>query len=99
MATSALMTDTGNQAIFEQVLYIQYLIQFCQKNNEDKEKDITALIDLVSKINIIYFVYITKLGFCARKVNISAQKINKSYLNIFRMVIVDYLIKHKLKKI
>ena len=64
---------------------------------QKKHKNVRALIDLSSKINIIHLTYTTKLGLCARKVNISAHKIDESHLDIFEMVIADCLIKDKLK--
>ena len=38
----------------------------------------------------------TKLEIRARKINVGIQKINGSHLDIFEMVIVDYLVKYKL---
>ena len=40
-----------------------------------------------------------KLGFCIKKIDISMQKIDRSYLDIFRIVIIDYLNKNKLGKV
>ena len=64
------MTDTSKEATLERVPYIRYLVQFCQKNNKDKDKDIRALIDSSSKINAIHPIYATKLGLFARKIDI-----------------------------
>lgn len=58
-----------------------------------------VLINLSSKVNAIYLAYSTKFGFCARIVNISAQKINEFYLNIFKIVITDYSVKNKLERV
>ena len=58
-----------------------------------------ALIDSGSKVNAIHPFYTTKLGFHARKTNIGIQKIDGSYLDIFRIVIADCLVKNKLEKI
>ena len=99
LTTSTSITDIIRGANFEQILYIWYPVQFRQKNYKDKNKDIRAPIDLSSKVNIIHPTYTTKLGFCARKIDISAQKINRSHLDIFRMVIVNYSVKYKLGKI
>ena len=57
------------------------------------------MINLSSKINIIYSIYIIKLGLYNKKINISKQKIDEFYLNSFEMVIVDCLVQNKLKKI
>ena len=64
------MTDTSREAIFKRVLYIQYLVWFCQKINKDKYKNIRALIDLSSVVNAMNPAYTTKLGFYARKIDI-----------------------------
>ena len=58
-----------------------------------------TLIDLGSKFNIIHFAYSMKLGLYTRKINVDIQKINNFYLDIFRIVIVDYLVKKKLEKV
>lgn len=38
----------------------------------------------------MYYVYTIKLDFCIQKIEISTQKINGSYIDTFRIVIVDY---------
>ena len=93
------MTDTRRWAINKRVPYIQYLIQFFQKNNEDKNKDMKILIDSSSKVKVMHPVYVTKLGFYTRKMDFPLQKIDRSCLDTFGIVIVDYSVKDKLKKI
>lgn len=92
------MTDTKTKTTLKLVPYIQYSVQFHQKN-KDKSKDKRALIDLGSKINAMHFTYITKLGLYTKKINVSTQKINGSHLDTFRLVIIDRFIKNKLKKV
>lgn len=58
-----------------------------------------ALISSDSKINIIHPIYTTKLGFCFKKIVISIQKIDKSYFNIFEIVIANFLVKNRIKKV
>ena len=99
MATSAPITDTSRDATLEQVPCIQYPVQFRRKNNEDKNKDVRALIDLGSEFNAIYPVYATKLGHRARKIDLGAQKINASHLDTFRMVIADCSVQDKLRRV
>ena len=82
------MTDTSRKVTLKQVPYIRYLVQFYRTNNEDEDKDVRALIDLGSEVNVMHPAYATKLGLHARKVDVGAQKINRSYLNTFLMVIV-----------
>lgn len=58
-----------------------------------------ALINLGSEVNAIHLVYATKLSLYIKKVNIGVQKINRSYISTFRIVMVDCLLKNKLGKI
>ena len=57
-----------------------------------------ALINSSSEVNAMHSAYATKLGLCTRKIDVSAQKIDGSYLDIFGIVIVDYSVKDKLGK-
>ena len=98
-ATSALMTDTSSEGIFEQVLCILYSVSFCQKNSKDKNKNIRALISSGSEINIMHSAYAIKLDLHITKINIATQKMNGSHLNIFGMVIADYSVKDKFGKV
>ena len=52
-----------------------------------------------SKVNEIYFDYTIKLSLYNRKININILKINKFYLDTFRIVITDFLIKNLQEKI
>ena len=56
------------------------------------------LINLGNKINIIHSVYTIKLSFYAKNINISIKKIDRFYLNIFKIIIENCLVKNKLKK-
>ena len=58
-----------------------------------------ALIDSGSEVNTMHPVYVMKLGFRARKIDVCAQKIDGSYLDIFGMVIVDCSVKYKLGRV
>ena len=58
-----------------------------------------ALIDSGSEVNIMHPAYATKLGLRARKIDVSAQKIDGSYLDTFRMVIADCSVKDKLGRV
>lgn len=82
-----LVTKNNQKVILERVFYIWYLVQF------QKDKDnIKALLDLSSKINAMNLLYTKKLGFQIRQTDIGAQKIDKSYLNMFEIVIVGFLL-------
>ena len=52
-----------------------------------------------SEVNAIYPVYATKLGFHTRKIDIGAQKIDRSHLDTFEMVIADFSVKNKLGRV
>lgn len=53
-----------------------------------------------NKVNLIYPIYAIKLSLYAKKkLMLIYKKINKSNLNNFEMVIVDYLVKNKLEKV
>ena len=93
------MTDTSTETIVKWILCIWYLVQFCQKSNEYKNKDVRVLIDSGNKIIIIHPNYSTKLGLHTRKIDLSAQKIDRSHLDTFRIVIADYSVKNKLGKV
>ena len=77
------MTDTSKGATLKQVPFIWYLVQFCQNNDKNKNKDVRDLIGSGSEVNAIYLPYITKLSVHARKIDVGAQKMDGSYLDIF----------------
>ena len=56
-----------------------------------------VMIELSSEVNAMYPTYSTKLGFCTRKIIVGIPKIDGSYLDIFKMIIADYLVKNKLE--
>ena len=93
------MIDTSREATLKRVPYIQYQVQFCQKNDENKDKNVKALIDSSSKINTMHSTYATRLGLCTRKIDVGIQKINGSYLDSFGIVIADCSVKDKLRRV
>ena len=93
------MTDTSREATLKRVLCIRYPVWFHQKNNKDEDKDVRALIDSGSEVNVMYPAYPTKLGLCIRKIDVGAQKIDGSHLDTFGIVIADCSVKNKLRKI
>ena len=76
--------------ILDWVLCIYYPIQF----RKDKET-IQALIDPGSKVNAITPTYAKKLGLRTQKTDIGAQKIDRSSLDIFGMVIAGFQVVDK----
>ena len=93
------MTNTSKETTLKRVPYIWYPVQFHRKNNKNKDKNVWALIDSDSKVNAMYHAYTTKLGFCVGKINVGAQKIDRSYLYIFGIVIADCLVNDKLRRV
>ena len=57
------------------------------------------MIDSASEVNAMHPTYATKLGLCARKIDVGAKKINRSHLNTFKIVIADYSVKDKLESV
>ena len=62
---------------------------------KDKRATIQALIDSGSKINAMTLAYAKKLGFRTQKTDVRAQKIDRSSLDIFEIVIVGFQILNK----
>ena len=93
------MTNTSREATLKLVMCIRYPVQFRQKNDEDKDKDVRVLIDSSSEVNAIHPTYATKLGLRARKIDIGTQKINRSYLETFEMVIADCSVNDNLGRV
>ena len=93
------MTYSSTEVTLKRVLCIRYPVRFRRKNDKDKDKDVRALIDSGSKVNAMHHACVTKLGLRARKIDVGAQKINGSYLNIFEMIIVDCSVKDKLGRV
>ena len=93
------MTDTSREATLERVLCIWYPVRFRRKNDEDEDKDMRALINFGSKVNAIQPAYATKLSLRARKIDVGAQKIDRSHLDTFGIFIVDCSVKDKLGRI
>lgn len=68
-----------------QVLYICY-------SDTLEEKSILILFNLQIEINVIYSIFIKKLDFLISLINIKAQKINSTTLNIYVIVLVAFLV-------
>lgn len=90
------MTVASKKAIpelgeLEQVLYIQFFIQF-------SKKPVQAFINLKNKVNIIEPSFAKKLGLCIRKTKVDTQKIDGSRFETFGMIRASFLIDDKIKK-
>ena len=58
-----------------------------------------ALIDSSSEVKVMHPAYATKLGLRTRKIDVDAQKIDRSHLDTFEMVIADCSVKNKLGRV
>ena len=84
LATSTSMTGPRKKAL-KRVSCIDYLIQF--------KKDIAevqALIDLGSEVNTMAPAYAKKPGLQMQKTDVNAQKIDRSTLETYDMVIAGF---------
>lgn len=73
--------------------YIYYLLQF--KKNQIK---VQVLINSGSKVNIITPAYTKKLGHQTQKTDINDQKIDRSRLATYKIVIAKFQVSNKLSK-
>ena len=96
MATFLSITGASRQApklkVLDSVPCICYLIQFCK----NKGKDVLALLDFGSKINAMTPAYAAYLGLKLKKTNVGAQKIDRSSLATYGMVIAALQVVDKL---
>ena len=83
-ATSMSMTSPRKKAL-ECVPCIHYIVQFKRDTIE-----VQALIDLRSEVNAMAPTYAKKLCLWLQKTNIGVQKINRSTLETYDMVIADF---------
>ena len=78
--------------VLDRVPCICYLIQF----RKDKSKDVLALLDCGNKVKAITSAYMVYLGLKVRLTDIGAQKIDKSSLATYDMIIAAFQIVDKL---
>ena len=89
------VTQERKEMLLDQVPCIHYPVQFWK----DKEATIQALIHSGSEVNTMNLAYAKKLGLQTHKTNIRAQKIDRSSLDTFWMVIASFLVLDKQDKI
>lgn len=63
------------------------------------QDDTQALIDSGSEVNAMYPTYAAKLGLPVGKTDVGTQKIDKSHLETFRMVIAGFSLQDKLGQV
>ena len=94
MATFILVTgakEAQKVRVLDQVLYIYYPVQF----QNDKGRDGLALLDSESKVNTITLAYLAQLSFKVWETDVGTQKIDKSSLTTYGMVITAFQIFNK----
>ena len=67
--------DIDEEATFEPLLYIQYLLLLYKKNNKDKNKNVTILISLSSKIYIKHLFILKNWALILKKLILVYKKL------------------------
>ena len=97
-ATFLSMTDASREApkvrVLDNVSCICYSVQF----RKDKGKDILALLDCGSEINAMTSAYTVYLSLKVTMTNVGAQKIDRSSLVTYSMVIATFQVVDKLDR-
>ena len=90
------MTGTSKKAlkvkVLDKVPCICYPVQFCK----DKGKDILALLDSRSKVNVMTPAYAAYLCLKVRVINVGVRKIDGSSLATYGIVIAAFQVVNKL---
>lgn len=79
------MTEASkeNDVILNWIPCIYYLIQF-------KKNKVQALINSGREVNTMTLVYLLKIGLRIRRIDIKAQKIDSSIVEIFKIVLASF---------
>ena len=97
MAISTLVTsvkEAQKVRILDRVFCIHYLMHFPKDNG----KNILALFDSENKLNAMTPAYAAQLGLKVQKINDGTQKINRSLLATYPMVIAAFQVFDKLDR-
>lgn len=49
-----------------------------------------AFLDSDKEVNVIILAYVSKLGFCIRRINVGVEKIYRSTFAIFEIVVANF---------
>ena len=85
-------TRKENDIALQRVPCIHYLIPL-------KKKEVQALIDSGSEVNVMIPAYTSKLDLQVHRIDIRAQKIDGSTFEIFGIVLARFQMEDKLEKI
>ena len=96
--TSTSVTEDSEEATLvsakelERVLCIQYPIAFPGSVTQDGSTldPVTALLDLGSEVNVMHPAFTEKLGFVVQTTNVGTQKIDRTILETYGMVIAAF---------
>ena len=95
-ATSSSVTGASREApkvrVLDRVPCICYPVQF----RKDKDKDVLALLDSGSNINAMIPAYVAYLSLKVRMIDVATQKIDRSSLATYDMVIAAFQVVEKL---
>ena len=91
MISATFMSVTGAKEaqkvrVLDHVSYICCLVQF----RKDKGKDILILFDFGSKVNAMIPAYTAQLGLKVQRTNVVSQKIDRSSLANYNIVIAAF---------
>ena len=90
-----LLTRANTKASKVKVLDRIYCICYPAQIRKDNGKDVLALLNSRSKINAMTLPYAAHLGLKVRVTNVGAQKIDRSSLAIYGMVIAGFQVVDK----
>ena len=84
------VTGASTKALKVRVLDRIFCICYFVKLYKDNGKDVLALLDSGSEVNAMTPAYVVHLGFKMRVTDVGTQKIDKSLLAIYSMVIAAF---------
>ena len=90
-ATSVPVTNNrGEEVVLEKVFCIYYPVRFQEDQRQESQKQVRALLNSGSKVNVMSLAYTKKLGLKTWKTSVGAEKIDGSALETFGMVITNF---------
>ena len=95
LATSTSLTGTREEALTH-ISYIYYLVQFKKNINQTQ---IQVLINSESEVNTIHLTFVKKLDFSIRPIEVGAQKIDGTTLNIYGIIVAAFLVIDKANQV
>lgn len=98
VVTSSLKTLVPNTdnliLLFEYILYIYYLYYFLK----NKKNNIKTLINSNNEANIMILAYVKRLSFWTWKIDVVVQKIERSNLVTYKVIIIKFQVLNKLDR-